>query len=183
MRLNSRLTAICGALGFSAAMNGHCLAADVELPSRKPGLWEIHMVRDEGKKDTTMRACIDAATDKAMLEGATSVMQSLCKRRDIKRDGDTYTWDSTCSIGPIESSTHTVVSGDFQSSYTMKTTGDISGMPGLGNGKSEMSQTAKWVSEDCPEGFSPGDMEMPGGMKINVNDAMKMLNGLSRQSR
>lgn len=169
--------AVALAMSCTFALAGSANAASVELPSRKPGLWEIRMVHDgaKGSEDMVMRTCIDAATDKDMLEGGAALMKSMCKRQEIVQKGDTYTWDSTCSLGPIESTSHTEISGDFQSSYTMKMTGDMAGMPGLGNGKTEVNQTAKWISASCPEGFSPGDMEMPGGMKINVKDAMQMM--------
>lgn len=166
---------------FGFLMAGTSLAVAVELPSRKPGFWEIRMKGDStGPDGSTVRACIDAASDKAMLDSGNALVQSFCDRKDIKKNGDTYSWDSTCSIGPIKSTSHTEASGDFQSSYTMKVTGDVGGVPGFGNGKTEMNQTAKWVSEKCADGFKPGDMEMPGGMKINVNDATNMLKGFGR---
>ena len=44
-------------------------------------------------------------------------------------------------------------------------------------GPTKMTQTATWVGVDCTDGLKPGDMLMPGGMKANVTDMMKMMGG------
>jgi hypothetical protein len=102
----------------------------------------------------------------------------MCSRQEISRDGEDYVIDSTCQIGPMTSTSHIVVSGDFQSAYTVNMTSEMSGaamagMPGTNN----MTQEARWISADCTDGMAPGDMLMPGGMKTNVKDMMKMMGG------
>src|SRR5438552_2208628 len=37
------------------------------------------------------------------------------------------------------------------------------------NGEHEMTMEGTWKGA-CPAGFKPGDMELPGGMKINMLD-------------
>jgi hypothetical protein len=125
-------------------------------------------------------ACIDAVTDKALMEAGTSAMHSMCSRRELKREGDAYLWDTECTMGPMKTTSHVVIAGDFQSKYTMKMTGAVSGLPaggGPGGAPSEtmMTQNAKWLAAACPEGVKPGDMQMPGGITINANEMIKSL--------
>ena len=158
------------------------LADTVELPPRRPGYWEIRMLHDapKGAPDMTLHACIDAATDKAMMEAGMSAMQSMCSRHEMKRDGDAYVWDTDCAMGPMKTTSHVVLTGDFQSAYTMRITGDVTGMPDIGSlgknaMKTAMTQNAKWLAAACPDGVKPGDMQMPGGITINANDMIKSL--------
>jgi hypothetical protein len=54
-----------------------------------------------------------------------------------------------------------VFAGDFDSSYTMTVSGD-----GAAGGQS-LTMEAKWIGP-CREGQKPGDIMMPGGIKLNV---------------
>jgi hypothetical protein len=72
----------------------------------------------------------------------------------------------------MKTTSHIVMSGDFQSSYSMQITSDTTGGPPKMPGHSVMTQTATWMGA-CSAGMQPGDMIMPGGMKINALKAMK----------
>jgi len=155
-----------------------CAAAPIELPARRAGYWEIRVVHgaSAGASEMLLHACMDAATDKAMMEAGTSAMQSLCSRREMTRDGDAYVWDAECTMGPLKTTSHVVIFGDFQGKYTMKMTSSVSGLPAAGSkGSTEtvMTQNAKWLAATCPEGVKPGDMQMPGGITINASDMIK----------
>jgi hypothetical protein len=163
-----------------AAACPQAMAEPVELPARKPGYWEIRMVHESpaGSPDTMIHACIDAATDKALMDAGLSLFQESCVKPAIVRQGDDYVWTSVCTIGEMKTSSHVVANGDFQSRYTMKITGEITGMPavaGMGKGplKTALTQTTKWLADTCPDGIKPGDVQMPGGLTVNANDAMK----------
>lgn len=159
---------------FLLALISGAAADPVELPSRKPGYWEISMVHgSKAALSTTVHACIDAATDKAMMEAGTSAMEAMCSDREIKRQGDAWVWDTKCTMGPMKTSSHVVITGDFQSSYQVEITGDITGLPTAE--KTQVTQKAKWLSEACPNGVKPGDMQMPGGITINVSDMINSL--------
>ncbi len=157
-------------------------AADaIELPARRNGYWEIRMQHQAPSVgDMTLHACIDTATDKAMMQAGTSAMQTMCARQEMKRDGASYVWDTECTMGPMKTTSHVVLVGDFQSAYTMQITSDITGLPFDGGkdtpaNKTVMTQNAKWLAEACPSGVKPGDMQMPGGTTVNVNDMIKSL--------
>lgn len=177
---NIRLAIAAGLAALGSA--SPCAADAVELPARRTGYWEIRMLHDapKGAPDMTLHACIDAATDKAMMEAGMSAMQSMCSRHEMKREGDAYVWDTDCAMGPMKTTSHVVLTGDFQSAYTMRITGEVTGMPdvgGLGKAatKTAMTQNAKWLAAACPDGVKPGDMQMPGGITINANDMIKSL--------
>jgi len=164
-----------------AALALPATAQEIDFPERKAGQWEIAMTSDTpgGMPNQTIKACIDAASDKQMMAAGFSMSKSMCSKQEMKQEGDSYVIDSTCQIGPMTSTSHIVITGDFQSAYTVKMTSEMSGaamMPGM-PGSTSMTQEARWVSDACTDGMAPGDMLMPGGMKVNVNDMMKMFGG------
>ena len=164
------------AIAVSATQVG---AQNLELPARKSGQWEIRMVPDTAgaAPDMTMQACIDETSDAEMMQMGLSMSKSMCSRQEMRRDGDDFVIDSTCQVGPMTTDSHVVVSGDFQSAYTVKITSQSSGPVAAMSGNNSMTQEAKWVAAQCTDGLSAGDMLMPGGIKMNVNDMMNMMGG------
>lgn len=143
-------------------------AQTLDLPPRKTGLWEINMESSGGLPSMTTRMCIDAATDREMMDYALKQTGRDCKTA-LRREGSTYTIDTDCTVGGAAVKSKTVISGDFKSAYIARIEGTIEGMPGGGKGSQpiRMTQTAKWKSADCP-GMKPGDISMLGGIKINI---------------
>ena len=152
-------------------------ASSEELPARKAGLWEMKMSIDGGQMPVqTMQQCVDAATDQEMrsppgMEGTDLTKQ--CKQ-DIKRSGDTTTVDSACNINGKATQTRMVITGSFDSGYTMKVS--VTRDPPSPRGDMTMSTEAKWLGA-CKPDQKPGDLIMPGGMKINIRDMQKMRAG------
>ena len=78
----------------------------------------------------------------------------------------------------MKANSRSVIDGDFQSAYTVETTTEMSGpMAAMAGGSNVSKQEARWVSAECGDGLKPGDMLMPGGMKMNINEMMKMMGG------
>jgi hypothetical protein len=156
-------------------------AQDFDFPARKAGMWEIQNASAQGgPANMTIKACVDEASDKQMMQAGLNMSKSMCPEQSMTKDGDSIVIDATCDFGGMKSKSHTVMTGDFQSSYQVETTSEISGMPsvpGMPSGPTKMTQTATWVGADCTDGLAPGDMLMPGGMKVNVSDMMKMMGG------
>lgn len=155
-------------------------AQEAAFPPRRPGLWSVQTVteRPEGGPKINARMCIDAATDRDLMDFGLRMSKDTCKRYEMKRSGQTWTIDAECSFGPVKSVTRTRVSGDFQARVTVRIEGTTDGMPIGGKGPQEtrMTQEARWVSATC-DGLQPGDIAMDGGPKINVNQ-MKQLQKL-----
>lgn len=170
------LTRFASALLALTAFAPMVHAAEFDIPVRKAGEWEIAMsLAGKAKMPTmTMRMCLDAGTDAAMMKAGLALSKESCSRQDMSRDGDTITIDSACAFGAMKTVSHIVVSGDFQSAYTVRITSSMEGGPAGMPKKSEMTQTARWLGATC-DGLKPGEMMMPNGMRI---DATRMMNGM-----
>lgn len=144
-------------------------AAALDMPARKPGLWDLKMDFDGQRMPTrTMKQCVDAATDKLMNSptGGNPMAREQCSKQDVKQVGGTIVIDSVCKVGNTTNTTHAVVSGDFNSNYTVKVDTQSQGGP-----PTKMSIAAKWAGP-CAAGQRPGDM-MIEGMTINIIDMQK----------
>ncbi len=160
-------------VGFTAAL---CLAVSaaqaVELPTRKAGLWEMKMLPSGPMPGMTMQQCTDADTDKRMNDAFMPMAKDICAKNDTQKTATGYVTDSVCTIAGVTSTTHADVTGDFNSAYTVKTTmqaqNAAKGMPR----DTTMSVEAKWLGA-CKADQKPGDIVMPGGMKMNIRDLEK----------
>ena len=141
-------------------------AEAIDMPARKPGLWEMKM-NFEGRNmpPQVMQQCIDAATDKLIQEKFNG--QDICPKQEMSKSGNAIVVDSSCKIGNTATTTHAVFEGDFDSEYTVKVATALEG--GI---KKNMTMQAKWLGV-CKPDQKPGDIEMPGGMKMNVLDMPK----------
>ena len=106
-------------------------ALALDLPARKSGLWELKMnLAGHSAAMPAFQHCIDAATDKEMMLQGNARGQK-CSKQDVQRAGDTITIDSVCDIGNGTTATsHAVVSGDFNSAYTVKVEFEARGRAG-----------------------------------------------------
>ena len=144
-----------------------------EMPARKAGLWQMTMTFEgRGAPPQTMQQCIDAATDKSMQDMSAGMRGQSCSRREMKKVGDTIVFDSVCSTGAGTATSHGVVSGDFNSAYTVKINSKREGGPPNMPAETNMSIAAKWLGA-CKADQKPGDIIMANGMKMNVTDMQK----------
>ena len=153
-------------------------AAALDLPARKAGLWELKM-NFEGRTipPQTIQQCIDAATDKQMNSIGGNMGRETCSKQDVQKVGSTIVVDSVCQVGAAKTTSHGVISGDFNSAYTVKVSSKREGgpaVPGMpADGTSNMSMEAKWLGA-CKADQKPGDMIMAGGQKVNIIDLQRM---------
>jgi len=146
-----------------------------EMPARKAGLWQMTMTFEgRGAPPQTMQQCIDAATDKSMQDMSQGVRGQNCSKREMKRDGNTIVFDSVCSMGAGTTTSHGVVSGDFNSAYSIKINSKRAGGPQIPNlpAETNMAIEAKWLGA-CKTDQKPGDIIMANGMKMNVTDMQR----------
>jgi hypothetical protein len=149
-------------------------AAADELPTRKAGLWEIKMqIEGQSLPISSVHQCTDPATDKLMIASFGGTAMQACPQKDISNSGGTVTIDSVCKIDGGTATTHAVISGDFNAAYTINVTTKREGgrpMPHMAtDGTTHITMEAKWVGA-CAKGQRPGDLIMPGGIKINVKE-------------
>jgi len=146
----------------------------IDMPARKPGLWEVKMVF-EGRKlpAQVMKQCTDAASDKVMNSNFGGSTQEACSKQDVTKSATGMIIDSVCKFGDSTSTSHAVVTGSFDSAYTVNVTSTREGgrpMPGATPGApTQMTIEAKWLGP-CAAGQKPGDVVMANGMTMNVLD-------------
>lgn len=172
MRAHLLLAAAC--LSFTLP------ASAAQMPSRRAGLWELSMsFAGHHSPMGDIKQCIDAATDNEMMNNAGRSGPQKCSQRHISRSGDTITVDSVCHTGGATVTSHSVITGDFNSAYTMQVTSKREGgppVPYARGGVTHITINAKWLGP-CGKGQRPGDMIMPGGFKVNIHDLAHMRRG------
>ena len=140
-----RLILLAAVLTFAAP------AFALDLPTRKAGLWEIKMEFQGHSRlpMQTMKQCTDASSDKLMTYNFGGSAERNCPKRDISSSGGVITIDSVCNFNGTTSTSHAVVSGDFNSAYTVEVTSKREGgrpIPGAAPGsETHMMIAAKYV--------------------------------------
>jgi hypothetical protein len=133
-----------------------------EMPSRKAGLWQMTIQPQAGMKPMQMSQCVDAQSEIAERKKANAAAQ--CSRQDVSRSGNVTTIDSTCDVGGRRMNSHAVMTMTSETSYRMEirtaTTPAVQGMP-----DGAIVQEGKWMGA-CPADMKPGDMIMPGGVRM-----------------
>jgi len=152
------LLVVAGVVSVSAA----------ELPTRKAGLWEIKTTASAGRS-IQIQQCVDAKTDQAMqAHVGSAAAQRDCSKRDVQKSGATTTIDSVCTVAGKTLTAHMVITGSFDSDYTMVITSQSDALPA----PRTTTMSAKWLGP-CAADQKPGDMIMPNGMKMNLLDMQK----------
>lgn len=150
-------------------------ATAAALPKRKSGLWEISTASSASARNDkggmTISMCVDQNSDADWMQGGQQMAQAKCAKQDYKVERDRVTFSSVCNLGKTTATTKGVASGDFNKAY--KVEADSTYEPPIGNMKQASTTiTAKWLGP-CKAGQRPGDMVMPNGMTVNMNDMMK----------
>jgi hypothetical protein len=150
-------------------------AAPMTPPPRKAGLWEMKIATSGMSQ--TMKQCLDEATEQKMKWWGSQAQKSGnsdCEQETITpHAGGGWDFHAVCKMG--ESGTITSdgqATGDFSSHYKVEVNSVTTGSPmAQANGAHKTTIEAAWTGP-CPADMRAGDMEMPGGMRINMADAM-----------
>jgi len=152
-------------------------AAAQDLPMRKPGLWEMKMLQTGAPApEMTMQHCTDETTDKDMSTAFSPMAKDMCSKQDIQKTSAGYVTDSVCGIAGMTIKSHAEITGDFNSAYTVKST--VRSERGAAGGATTIE--AKWLGA-CKADQKPGDILMPGGMKMNIKDMEKLKDLIPKQ--
>jgi hypothetical protein len=154
-------------------------AQTLDLPPRKPGLWDVTTVVEKpaGVPMVTAQMCLDPVTDRELMDYALK-LSGNCKSLTARREGKSLVIDADCTIGGKATKSKVVLTGDFQSAYTARIEGTMDGGGSKGPQSMLTTQTASWKGAGCP-GMKPGDITMFGGVKVNIKQ-LKALSGLIR---
>lgn len=164
-----------GLLAWAALVSTPCAAADVELPMRKAGLWDVRMgITGGGVPTMVVQHCTDAATDKDLRSLYSPLTRETCDNHDISKTATGYTGTRTCKRddGTV-TDTRFELTGDFQSAYQAHLLSRPPDASPEDAPSSDMTLSAKYLGP-CKSGQEPGDIIMMAGMKINIRDVMKM---------
>jgi hypothetical protein len=144
------------------------------LPLNKPGLW-INRNTSDGQT-TEAKLCMDHATQGQMMQMGMAMSKEMCSSQSIKRTGNVVTVDSVCKVMGSTITSHAVYTYTGDTGY--KGTINSSYSPALMGKKTDVMITdAKW-SGACPAGMIPGDIIVPGGMKMHIGkDGKPMMKG------
>ena len=159
------------ATGLMWVLVGAMPVSATELPARKPGLWEVKTsIGNNIAAARSIQQCIDAATDQMLQSNAGPFAAAACPQREVKNTADSITIDSTCTLGGKAATAHAVITGSFDSAYTMTVTSQNDELPG---GKMTMTMDAKWLGP-CAADQKPGDLIMGNGVKVNILQMQKL---------
>jgi len=166
--------------GSALALMAQAASAE-ELPLRKAGLWEMKITKIGSQlPELTMQHCTDATTDKDMANPVSPLARQICTKQETVKTATGYVSDSVCTVGGVSMTSHSDITGDFNSAYSVTTKAHMD------KGPEQLRDTttrinAKWLG-DCKADQKPGDIVMPGGFKLNVKDAEKLKNLLPSSS-
>ena len=141
-------------------------------PQRKAGLWEQTITSERMNQVTQI--CLDETVGKRLSGFGQQVGKNPCERNAVtSKLGGGWEFSSVCDLGAagrVES--HGVATGDMGSHYVVDIESTTTGaaMP-QANGDHKMKLEASWKGA-CPADMRPGDMTMPGGMKMNMVDML-----------
>ena len=162
IRLHNKLLA-----GAALAVMFATSASAADAPMRKAGLWEVKTTIEGQGRPVTVQQCIDAATDQMLQSSAGPFAAPLCTGREVTKSDSGMTIDTHCSFGGKPANARAVVSGSFDSAYTMTVTAEGSALPPV-----KMTIEGKWLSA-CAAGQQPGDVIMANGVKVNIPELQK----------
>lgn len=166
---------IAAAVALAAAALAGCnkgedkaAAVKIDKPARKAGLWE-QTTNIAGVPPQVIRICSDPSVDDTLPWWGGVSQTGNCKAVSGKKAADgSWTFESRCDMGAAGKTGLTGVgNGDFSSKYQVQITTITAGAaePKM-NGRRQLTNTLEWKGE-CPAGWSPGDVEVPGGTRMN----------------
>ncbi|MFD1703647.1 DUF3617 domain-containing protein [Methylopila henanensis] len=154
-------------------------AAGFDLPPRKPGQWEMKIAVDTAAMPPQIiLMCLDEETDKLLNQRFGGMASSMCSRQEQSKDGDAIVLESVCQLGDMRTESRSVVTGDFDSAYTMKTSVTMSGSnaPGglknvaPGGPQSQQTTIEARRTGACDAKYKPGDIDLGMGRTLNVRE-------------
>jgi hypothetical protein len=172
MRRSLQRTSLLAAALFLCTSVHTVIAADASLPARKPGLWELKTVMDEGKgpRDQTLKMCIDERMEQNTIAASLADHKSNCAKYEVKAADGVTTAEGECTYNGRQVVSHTEMKGDFKSAFEIKiksTTSDPEAKEQSIIIKREITQTGSYLGESCGE-LKAGEAMGPDGNKIAV---------------
>ena len=148
-------------------------AAALDYPVLKNGQWEITMTGSAGNgAPRTSTLCLDASTQKNMLDMGLGMQKERCSKMETRRDGSSFYTEAECRMGNsvIKAKTVMTMIGDTAYRTESSATFDPPLLKDLRESKSVID--GKYTGA-CRDGLQPGDLVTSTGQKINLKDLQR----------
>jgi hypothetical protein len=121
-----------------------------DAPKRKSGLWEITRTSTYTQdKPKRIQLCVDQASDNALQQLAEGMRGEACTTNKLSHDGDKMVVDATCTLRDSTAQTHAVISGTFDSAYTVESKSTYKPpLAGAATGHAQL--VARWTGPCAP---------------------------------
>jgi len=143
-------------------------------PPRKAGLWEQSMQNDQNPTPLISQACYDEASDRRMPilpRKPPPGGRRQCDKFDVSKNGADYVIDSVCGFAGatgVKITLHAVISGDFNSKYTVTNNINVQGAPDPTRNGAHKSIITATYKGDCPADIGPGQVKLPNGDVVDM---------------
>lgn len=144
-----------------------------DFPALKEGLWETVMT-EEGQSSVAKHCVGDQSSLKEMLNTSKTAMQGFCSEITFNKTASGYVSKMSCNLGISKLDVQSDISGDFDSAYTVNTRSTMN-PPLMGKSGGTSVSKSKYLGA-CTSDMKPGDVIMPDGKKMNVQDMSKKMN-------
>ena len=158
------LTAVALALALVALP-----AAAADYPTLRNGQWDLTTTRvGAGAEPRTSKICLDAATQKTMIEMGTGMQKSMCSKMDMRREGTRYISESECKFGESVVKAHGVMTMQGDTAYHTEASATYD-PPIMKDVRESKTVVDGRYTGPCRDGMQPGDLMMSNGQKVNLN--------------
>src|ERR1700735_1794028 len=89
-----------------------------------------------------------------------------CDKFSVSKNGADYVIDSVCGFGaaaPVKITLHALISGDFNSKYTVTNNITVEGAPDATRNGAHKSVITATYKGDCPADIGPGQVKLTTG--------------------
>jgi hypothetical protein len=165
-----RIAAAAAAAALALAGTAPAGAAGTpEFPTLKSGQWEITAKPGTpGAAPRKSTICLDASTQKAMLDMSVGMQKEMCSKMDMRHDGAKYVTDAECRLGGSIVKSHSVMTMLGETAYHTESSATFD--PPFNNMRESSSVIdGKYVGA-CRDGLVPGDVVTANGQKINLRN-------------
>jgi hypothetical protein len=145
-------------------------AGAADFPTLKAGQWVMTTtsnVAGSAPRKTTI--CLDASTQKAMLDMSAGMQKEMCARMDMRRDGDKFITDAECKLGESVVKSHSVMTMIGDSAYRTESSATFDPPFNKDLRETKTVIDGKYTGA-CAGGLKPGDVITATGQKINLRD-------------
>ena len=147
-------------------------AVAADLPKLKPGLWEMKNTSSRMPPGQSMKStvCLDMTLQQDMINMGTGMMQGMCRKHDLKVDGNKVTGEAICKFGDSTMTSRSVMTMMGDTAYRTEAHAKFE-PPMNGMSESDTVIEGRWLGA-CKPGQRPGDIVMPNGQTMNLRNMM-----------